>query len=132
MRRVDGTLAVNGLAKRVNDSTEHCMANGDIHDAARGADLVALLDGVNLTKENGTDLFLVEVLSKTVDGLAGDGARKLEKLASHRGLETRDVSDTVAHLGNDRRLLLVNRGVDLRKVFAQRAQNHLGADLVCH
>ena len=83
-------------------------------DATRGANLVTLLDGVDVTEQDGADLGLVEVLGQAVDALARRGAGELEQLAGHGGLETGDVRDAVSHLGDDRRLLLVNRGVDLR------------------
>ena len=126
------SAAVDGLAKRVHDAAEHGRAHGDVHDAAGGTDLVALLDGVDVTEQDGADLGLVQVLGQAKDALARRGAGELEQLASHGGLEAGDMRDAVSHLGDDRRLLLVYRGVDLRQLLAQRAHDHLGADLVCH
>ena len=67
----DRTEAVDGLAEGVDDSAEHGVAHGDIHDAARGAALVALLDVLDVTEEDGADLISVEVLCQAVDITAG-------------------------------------------------------------
>jgi dihydroxyacetone kinase len=77
------------------------MANRDVHDAAGGAALVTLLDGVNVAKEDGTDPVLLEVLRKAIDAAARHGARELQELARHSRLEARDVRDAVAHLRDE-------------------------------
>ena len=87
MRGDNVTQTVDGLAERIDDATEHGTAHGDIHNAASGAALVAFLDGVNGTEQNGADLVTVKVLSKAEDGLTGIGALELQKLACHGALE---------------------------------------------
>ena len=99
MRLADAALAIDGLTKRVDDTTEHAATHGDVHNTTGGAAGVALLDGVDIAEQNGADLFAVEVLSQAVHGLARDGAGELKELTGHRAFETEDVSDTIAHLG---------------------------------
>ena len=96
--RLDGALAVDGLAERIDDAAEHGTAHGDIHNSASGAALVAFLDGVDGTKQNGADLVTVKVLGKAEDGLTGIGALELQKLACHGALEAGDARDAVAYL----------------------------------
>ena len=132
MAGVDGAKAVNGLTQRVDDSTKHLAADGDVHDAAGGADLVTLLDGVDLAEQNGANLALVQVLGEAIHAAASGRAGELQQLAGHGGLQAGDVRDAVADLDDDRRLLLVNSRVDLGQLLAQRAQDLGGADLVCH
>ena len=60
--------------------------------------LVAFLDGVDGTKQNGADLVTVKVLGKAEDGLTGIGALELQKLACHGALEAGDARDAVAYL----------------------------------
>ena len=92
------TQTVDGLAERIDDAAEHGTAHGDIHNAASGAALVAFLDGVDGTKQNGADLVTVKVLGKAEDGLTGIGALELQKLACHGALEAGDARDAVAYL----------------------------------
>ena len=68
------TYAVDRLAERIDDAAEHGTTHGNIHNAASGAALVAFLDGVDGTEQNGADLVTVEVLGKAEDGLTGIGA----------------------------------------------------------
>ena len=79
-------------------AAEHGAAHRDIHNAASGAALVAFLDGVDGTKQNGADLVTVKVLGKAEDGLTGIGALELQKLACHGALEAGDARDAVAYL----------------------------------
>ena len=132
VRGIDCAKAVDGLTKRVDDAAEHGVSHGDIHDATRRAALVSLLDDVDITKENRADLVLVQVLGKAVYGSAAAGARELKQLAGHCGPEARDVGNSVAHGGDDRRLLAVNRGIDLGQLAAQRVHDLCRADLLCH
>lgn len=64
MRGDNVTQTVDGLAERIDDAAEHGTAHGDIHNAASGAALVAFLDGVDGTKQNGADLVTVKVLAR--------------------------------------------------------------------
>ena len=98
VRGNDVTQAVDGLAERIDDAAEHGAAHGDIHNAASGAALVAFLDGVDGTEQNGADLVTVKVLGKAEDGLTGIGALELQKLACHGALEAGDARDAVAYL----------------------------------
>ena len=98
MRGDNVTQTVDGLAERIDDAAEHGTAHGDIHNAASGAALVAFLDGVDGTEQNGADLVTVKVLGKAEDGLTGIGALELQKLACHGALEAGDARDAVAYL----------------------------------
>ena len=98
VRGDDVAQAVDGLAERIDDAAEHGTAHGDIHNAASGAALVAFLDGVDGTEQNGADLVTVKVLGKAEDGLTGIGALELQKLACHGALEAGDARDAVAYL----------------------------------
>ena len=98
VRSDDVAQAVDGLAERIDDAAEHGTAHGDIHNAASGAALVAFLDGVDGTEQNGADLVTVKVLGKAEDGLTGIGALELQKLACHGALEAGDARDAVAYL----------------------------------
>ena len=60
--------------------------------------LVAFLDGVDGTEQNGADLVTVKVLGKAEDGLTGIGALELQKLACHGALKAGDARDAVAYL----------------------------------
>ena len=98
MRGDNVTQTVDGLAERIDDAAEHGAAHGNIHNAASGAALVAFLDGVDGTKQNGADLVTVKVLGEAEYGLTGIGALELQKLACHGTLEAGDARDAVAYL----------------------------------
>ena len=132
MGRVDGTLAVDGLAQGVHHTAQHGVADGDVHDAAGRAALVALLDGVHVAKEDGADGILVEVLRQAKDGAARTRAGELQQLAGHRGLEARDAGDTVAHLCDHGGLVEVHRGTDVLQLVAQDAHDVAGLNTVTH
>lgn len=41
---LDGSLAVDGVTEGVNDSAEHALTDGDIHDGTGSLDNITLLD----------------------------------------------------------------------------------------
>ena len=41
---LDGSLAVDGVTERVNDSAEHAVTNGHINDGTSSLDDITLLD----------------------------------------------------------------------------------------
>ena len=98
MRRVDGSLAVDGRAKGVDDAAQHGVTDGDVHDVTRRGYLVALLDGIDVTEKDGANLVFLEVLSQAVHASARCGARELQQLAGHGALEACDVGNAVANL----------------------------------
>ena len=122
MGGVDLAEAVNGLAERVHGAAEHGAAHGDVHDAARGAALVAFLDRLDGAEQNGTDLVAVEVLGQAVHGLARLAALELEELAGHGALQTRDARDAVADLVDSGNLMRIDRGGEAVELLLQ----HLG------
>ena len=128
VRGIDGAKSVDGLTQWVHHAAEHGVSHGDVHDSSGRTALVALLDGVDVAKEDGTNPVLLEVLRQAIDAAARHRARELQKLASHGGLEARNVCDAVANLRDDRCLLTVNRRVDGGKLLAQGAHNALGTN----
>ena len=93
---IDGALAVDRLAQRVNDAAQHCLTDRDLHDALRALYRVALTDILVGTQDNGADEILFKVLRHAVYA-----ARKFEQLTRHAVLQTMDMRDTVAY-GDDR------------------------------
>jgi hypothetical protein len=55
-RRLDGTLAIDGVAEGVNDATKEGGANGDVDDLAVAFDGVACLDETIVTEDGNTDV----------------------------------------------------------------------------
>ena len=94
--RVDGALAVDRLAQRVYDATEHRFTDRDLDDALGALYRVALTDILVGTQDNGADEILLKVLRHAVYA-----ARKLEQLTRHAVLQTMDMRDAVAY-GDDR------------------------------
>ena len=94
---LDGALAVDRHAQRIHDAPEEALARRHLHDAAGRTDLVVLSNSGDIAHQDGADLFLFEVLRKTVDGSA-IGADELQEFARHGTLQSIDAGDTVAHL----------------------------------
>ena len=80
--RRDRALAVDGLAERVHDATDHLVADRHRDDAARALDDVAFLDVRRVAEEHGADAVFLEV-----QGDAEHAVRELEHLARHRPLD---------------------------------------------
>ena len=120
----DFTLAVDRHAERVHDAAEKTLAGRNLHDAARGTDLVILLDCGDVTEKNGADFVLFEVLSQAVYGLTV-GSNELEKLASHRVLQTVDAGDAVADLDDGADFAGINAHFKGGQLLTQRFVNGL-------
>ena len=123
-RGVDGTAPVDGLPQRVHDAAEQAFAGRNLHDAARSADLIIFLDCGDVTEKNGADLILFEVLGQAEHGLTV-GSDELEKLASHRVLQTVNTSDAVADLDDGTDLAGINAHFKGGQLLTQRFVNGL-------
>lgn len=64
---VEGTLAVNGVAEGINDTTEQLRADRDIDNFASTLDDLTLLDETVRTEEHDTDLAGLEVHAHALD-----------------------------------------------------------------
>ena len=125
-------LAVDRLAKRIDNATEHASADGDVHNTASSTAGVAFLDRVDVAEQNGADLIAVQVLSQAVNGLSRRGTGELQQLTSHRALETEDVSDTVAHLGYMGYFLGIDGSRQVKQALPQDLFDVLGTDCLGH
>ncbi len=92
---LDGALAVEGLAERVDDAADHGRAGRDLHDPAGPLDDVALADEVAFAEEDHADVLLFEV-----QGQAEDALGELEELVGHDPVEPVDAGDAVADRGD--------------------------------
>ncbi len=124
---LDGALAVDRHAQRVDNAAEHGAAGRNLHQAARRAHLVVLLDCGDVTQKHGAHLVLFEVLGHTVDDLAG-GAHELEQLACHGVLETVDARDAVADLDDGAHLAGLHARGQRVQLLAQGLVDRLCGD----
>ena len=90
---LDLALAVQRAAQRVHDAAQERLAHRDLDDAARGPDLVALLDGVGVAQDDRADRLLLEV-----EGHAHHPAGELEQLGRQGGVQAVDLRDAVTDL----------------------------------
>ncbi len=88
---VDVALAVERLAERVDDATQHLLADGDLEQRAGALDRVALDDLVPRAEQHDADVVGLEVQRE-----ARDAVRQLEHLEGHRVLEAVHTRDAVA------------------------------------
>merc|ERR1711881_709716 len=88
---VDGSLAVEGVSKRVDDSSQKLGANRHIDNGTSSSDDIALLDLSIVTKDDNTDVVRLQVERHTLDA-----AVKLYHLLGLDVLEAMDSSDTIS------------------------------------
>ena len=88
--RLDGALAVHGLAERVHDATDERLTDRNVRDAAGALDRVTFADVRRVAEDGDTDAVLLEVQNETVD-LAGE----LDELTRHRTLKAVNARDAV-------------------------------------
>ena len=84
----------------------------------------AQIDNPTVTEKNGADFILFEVLSQAVHSLTV-GSDELEKLASHRVLQTVNTGDTVANLDDGADLAGINAHFKGGQLLAKRFVNGL-------
>ena len=90
-----GPLAVQRLAQRPDHAAEEAVADGDGQDLAGPADLLALLDLVELAEDDDADLAHVQV-----ERQAPDAVLELEQLVGHGRGQPLDPGDAVTALGD--------------------------------
>ncbi len=95
-RRFDGTLAVQGGARGVDDAAEHRFADGDLGDLPGPLHDVAFLDMGNLAEHGHADVVRLEVQDH-----AENPSGEFEQLHGHGVLHAVDPGDAVAD-GEDR------------------------------
>src|SRR5262249_17970843 len=86
---LDGPLAVDRDAERVDHAADQRVADGHAHDLAGAPNLVALADGLVVAEEGDADVVLLEVQDHPHDVVAAVAA-KLEELAGHRARQAVD------------------------------------------
>ncbi len=90
---LDGALAVQRVAERVDHPTDERIADRDLDHPAGGLDLVALLQAGVVAQDQGADRLLLEV-----EGHPHHPARELEQLRGEGPGQAVDLGDAVAHL----------------------------------
>ena len=115
---LDGALAVQRNAKRVHDAAEQALATGNLDDAARGVNLVVLLDQGVVAQENGAYFVFFKVLGETIDSRAVMGD-ELEELAGHCTFQTIDARNAVANLNDMTKLTSLDAGLQRSKLLTQ-------------
>ena len=82
---------IDGRTKRVNDTAEVAVTDGDRENFTRAGDLHTLNDASEFAEHDNTDLVFVEVL-----GQAQSAVRKLDELVGHHAGEALDVRNAVS------------------------------------
>lgn len=65
--RVDGTLSVDGVTERVDDTTQELHTDGDVDNGTGSLDRVTLLDGPVGTEDGDTDVVGLQVQGHTLN-----------------------------------------------------------------
>ena len=89
--RLDGALAVDGLAQGIDHAADQRFADGNLRDLAGALDDVALAHGLEVAQEHDADVVLLEVEHQAHDVLA-----KVEQFAGHGIFQAIDAGDAVA------------------------------------
>ena len=124
---LDLTLAVQRHTQRIHHAAKQGLAGGNLHQTTGGLHRVVFLDCCDVTEQHGADFVLFEVLSHTVDDLAG-GAGELEEFACHRILQAINASNTVADLDDGSHFAGFDTGVQRVELLAQRLVDRLCGD----
>ncbi len=115
---LNGALAVQRNAKRIHDTAEQGLAAGYFDDAARGMNLVVLLDKGVVAQKDGTHFVFFKVLGETIDSRAVR-SDELEELAGHCAFQTIDARDAVADLDDMTKLTSLDVGLQRSKLLTQ-------------
>jgi hypothetical protein len=59
--RVNGALAIDGLAETINNAAEKLRADGDVDDGSSALDSVAFKDGTIITENHNTDVGILKI-----------------------------------------------------------------------
>ena len=93
LRGLDGSLVIDGLAQRVDNTSQHGITNRHLNDAAGGLNQVSFTDGAAVTQKNTSYIVLLQVHDHTVY-LSGEE----KQLTLHGIIQSMDTGDTVCHL----------------------------------
>merc|ERR1719266_3031424 len=96
----EGTLAINGVSKSVNDPAEALHADGDVDDGTSPLDDIALLDELVVTEDDNTNVVRLQV-----EGHALEARAEFHHLLGLDVLETIHTGNTVSN-GEDTSSLL--------------------------
>ena len=87
LSRVDGTLSVDGVSERINDTSEQLRADWDVDNLAGTLDRVALLDETIVTEDRDTDVIGLQVQTHSTNA-----GRELHHLLGCRKVSVRGVA----------------------------------------
>ena len=121
---LDRPLAVDRIAKRIDDTAEQALADRHFDDGAGALDRLAFLDLAVGTEDHDADIVDFEI-----ERHAFDAALELDHLAGLHVVEAVDAGDTVAdrqHLADFRNLGFLAEILDL--IFEYRG-DFCGADI---
>merc|ERR1719228_246326 len=96
----DGTLAVNGIAKSVNNAAEDLLTDRDVHNGSSPLDNISLLDELVVTEDHNTN-----IVGLQVEGHSLQSGAELHHLLGLDVLEAIDTGNTVTN-GEDAACLL--------------------------
>ena len=122
---MDRTQSVNRLTEGVNNAPEHVVVNGNVHDMAGCTTFVSFSNVRDVTKQNGADFSLIQVLREAIYRVTCRRAGKLQQLTGHGGSKTSNASNTVCNLSYDGNLLLINHRIDLRETLTQKLDDRV-------
>merc|ERR1719384_119770 len=100
-----GTLAINGVAKGINDPAETLHADGDVDDGTSPLDNIALLDELVVTEDDDTNVVRLQVKGHALQARA-----EFHHLLSLDVLQTIDTGNTVSDGEDTASLLQVGSG----------------------
>ena len=123
---LDGALAVDGLAQRVDHAANHTLAHWHGNDLAGALDGTALLDAFIITKQDDGDTVFFQVLRHAVGA-----ALKLDQLTGHTVVKPRGARNTVAHHRYRSGLGLLNGILVVLDLGTDDAGNLFGFQLHC-
>ena len=103
--RLDGALAVNGLAEGIDDAADEGLADRNGHDAARALDKAALADADVRAEHDDADAALLEVQRH-----AERAVFKAEQLVGLAFIQSMHLGDAVADLNDVADLILLRLG----------------------
>ncbi len=109
--RCNGALAVHGVPKRVDHTSEQGAAHRDLSEPARPPDRIALLDARLGAEQHGPHVMTFEVQHHS-DGVSGKG----QQLSRHRMAKPVDVCDAVADLRDTAALFKLRGELPVSKV----------------
>ena len=121
---VDGALAVDGHAERVDHAADQGFAHRDAHDAPGAADFIALLDFGEIAEQHRAHLVFFQV-----HGDAGHVVRELDQFAGHDLFQAMDAGDAVAHRDDRADLGDVDGALVVLDLLAQNTGNFVRSNL---